>query len=175
MGRLIVAPLLTNAQSFFAPKIIDTLKPSALANSQTFFAPRPILTVSPQAVATIGVVFAPTIKNSIKAPQVTNTNTVSAPTRLAGNTVAPLRLANAQAFFAPIVSGGVAVGDLSWPVIRRRKKWTRGELRVALAEVQKQQWLDAAHAATTARAQRLADVDALLAADEDAAILISAL
>ncbi len=96
--------LLTNTQSFFTPKLATKVKPSLLSNAQTFFAaqigigfaPRPTLLTNTQTF------YAPKIVTTVKPAALTNTQTFYTPKLK--TTVKPAALTNTQTFFAPGLS-----------------------------------------------------------------------
>ena len=133
-------PLLGNAQSFFAPRLVTTLKLAVLVNSQTLFSPKLSIKISPA--------------------KYSNAPAFYSPAAFAVGSVAPLLYVNASVFHGPaIVTTSTTRPEVMWPIFRRRrrdeddgrkeessaptlpptrsrKKWARGDLREALAEVE---------------------------------------
>lgn len=108
IARAVAPALLTNTQSFPAAHVTGLVRPALLTNAQTFYSPTLKLTVKPAALtntqsfpaATISVASA-----SKQPPLLTNTQTVYGPTIRV--TLKPSALVNAQTFQAPRIASAL--------------------------------------------------------------------
>lgn len=105
-------PLLTNAQTFFGPTVVNTntISPSLLTNTETFFGPTVQLegqTLAPSLFTDSQTFFGPTVTPgdvTVSPGLLTNPQTFYSATVTATYTLTPALFTNTQSFFGPTIT-----------------------------------------------------------------------